>query len=109
MTTTPLGDTITLTPTPGHSPCHCCVNIVSRGQKAVVTGDMMHHAIQCRELDWSPGVDWDPKQAAGVAQDLPVRGRGYRHLAVAESISPTRPSVWSRRTGERFNYRFKRD
>jgi hypothetical protein len=24
----------------------------------------MHHAIQCRELDWSPGVDWDPKQAA---------------------------------------------
>src|SRR5437899_5656860 len=59
-----LDDTITLTPTPGHSPCHCCVNIFSRGQRAVVTGDMMHHAIQCREVDWSPGVDWDPKQAA---------------------------------------------
>ena len=25
-----LDDTITLTPTPGHSPCHCCVNIFSR-------------------------------------------------------------------------------
>ena len=24
----------------------------------------MHHAIQCRALDWSPGVDWDPKEAA---------------------------------------------
>ncbi len=24
-----LDDTITLTPTPGHSPCHCCVNIFS--------------------------------------------------------------------------------
>ena len=59
-----LDDTITLTPTPGHSPCHCCVNIFSRGQRASVTGDMMHHAIQCRELDWSPGVDWDPKEAA---------------------------------------------
>jgi glyoxylase-like metal-dependent hydrolase (beta-lactamase superfamily II) len=59
-----LGDTITLTPTPGHSPCHCCVNIFSRGQRAVVVGNMMHHAIQCRELDWSPGVDWDPKEAA---------------------------------------------
>ena len=59
-----LDDTITLTPTPGHSPCHCCVNIVSRGQRAVVTGDMMHHAIQCREPNWSPVVDWDLEQAA---------------------------------------------
>ncbi len=29
-----LDDTITLTPTPGHSPCHCCVNILSRGASA---------------------------------------------------------------------------
>ena len=55
-----LDDTITLTPTPGHSPCHCCVNSFSRGQRAVVAGDLMHHVIQCREPDWSPGVDWDP-------------------------------------------------
>lgn len=31
-----LDDTVTLTPTPGHSPCHCCVNIFSKGQHAVV-------------------------------------------------------------------------
>ena len=48
-----LDDTITLTPTPGHSPCHCCVNIFSKGQRAVVTGDMMHHALQCREPELS--------------------------------------------------------
>jgi hypothetical protein len=35
-----------------------CVNIFSRGKRAVVTGDMMHHVIQCRE------PDWDPKQSA---------------------------------------------
>jgi glyoxylase-like metal-dependent hydrolase (beta-lactamase superfamily II) len=28
-----LDDTITLTPTPGHSPCHCCVNILSGGRR----------------------------------------------------------------------------
>ena len=28
-----LDDTFWLTPTPGHSPCHCCVNIRSRGQR----------------------------------------------------------------------------
>ena len=53
-----------LSPTPGHSPCHCCVNIKSGGQRAVVTGDMMHHALQCREPEWSTIFDWDQKEAA---------------------------------------------
>ena len=59
-----LDDTFTLTLTPGHSPAHCCVNIRSRGQQAVVTGDLMHHALQCREPDWSTIWDTDPVQAA---------------------------------------------
>jgi glyoxylase-like metal-dependent hydrolase (beta-lactamase superfamily II) len=59
-----LDDTVWLSPTPGHSPCHCCVNIKSGGQRAVVTGDMMHHALQCREPDWSTIFDWDAKEAA---------------------------------------------
>lgn len=46
-----LDDTVTLTPTPGHLPCHCCANIFSKGQRAVVAGDLMHHKIQCREPD----------------------------------------------------------
>lgn len=59
-----LDDTFSLTPTPGHSPGHCCVNIRSRGQQAVVTGDMMHHALQCREPDWSSVFDTDRELAA---------------------------------------------
>jgi glyoxylase-like metal-dependent hydrolase (beta-lactamase superfamily II) len=59
-----LDDTVWLSPTPGHSPCHCCVNIKSGGQRAVVTGDMMHHALQCREPEWSTIFDWDAKEAA---------------------------------------------
>jgi glyoxylase-like metal-dependent hydrolase (beta-lactamase superfamily II) len=58
-----LDDTMWLTPTPGHAPCHCCVNIRSRGQRAVVTGDLMHHALQCREPAWSTIFDWDPAEA----------------------------------------------
>ena len=54
-----LDDLVTLTPTPGHSPCHCCVNLHSKGETAIITGDMMHHAIQCREPDWSVNPDWD--------------------------------------------------
>ena len=59
-----LDDTFTLTPTPGHSPRHCCVNISSKGQRAVVTGDMMHHALQCREPEWSTIFDTDRAEAA---------------------------------------------
>ena len=96
-----LDDTFTLTLTLGHS----CVNIFSRGQRASVTGG---HAIQCRELDWSPGVDWDPKEAAvsrrrflsSVADTdtllLPIPFRGDRLGLVTAD-------------GDRFHYRFKRE
>jgi glyoxylase-like metal-dependent hydrolase (beta-lactamase superfamily II) len=59
-----IDDTFSLTPTPGHSPCHCCVDIRSGGQHAVVTGDMMHHALQCREPDWSTIFCTDRAEAA---------------------------------------------
>lgn len=65
-----LDDTIWLQPTPGHAPCHCCVNIVSRGQRAVVTGDLMHHALQVREPGWSTIFDWDAAMAAESRRTL---------------------------------------
>ena len=79
-----LDDTITLTPTPGHSPCHCCVNIFSRGQRAVVAGDMMHHAIQCREPDWSRGAGLGSKAVGGLAPKILRRGGGHRHADPAD-------------------------
>jgi glyoxylase-like metal-dependent hydrolase (beta-lactamase superfamily II) len=41
-----LTDEISLIPTPGHTPGHVSVLIRSRGEEAVITGDMMHHPIQ---------------------------------------------------------------
>ncbi len=37
---------LSIFPTPGHTPGHCSILIESRGQRAVITGDMMHHPIQ---------------------------------------------------------------
>jgi glyoxylase-like metal-dependent hydrolase (beta-lactamase superfamily II) len=59
-----LDDTLFLSLAPGHTPYHCCVHIRSQGQEAIVLGDMMHHALQCREPDWSSGFDTDPVQSA---------------------------------------------
>ena len=60
-----LDDLVSLTPTPGHSPCHCCINLRSGGQRAVITGDLFHHALRCLEPSWSTIFDWDAQQ--GIA------------------------------------------
>ena len=101
-----LDDTITLTPTPGHSPCHCCVNIRSRGQRAVVTGDLMHHALQCREPDWSTVFDWDPKEAARSRRRFlgEVAGTGVVVMPV-HFPHPTAGRVEA--DGDRFRYVFR--
>jgi glyoxylase-like metal-dependent hydrolase (beta-lactamase superfamily II) len=40
---------IKLMPTPGHTPDHISIMIESEGEKAVITGDMMHNPIQIAE------------------------------------------------------------
>jgi glyoxylase-like metal-dependent hydrolase (beta-lactamase superfamily II) len=93
-----LDDTVTLTPTPGHSPCHCCVNIFSKGQRAVVAGDLVHHAIQCREPDWSSGLG--PQAVGDFAPDFFCLRRGHRYADPADPFSGTdgRPDHGGRRS-----------
>ena len=52
-----------LEPTPGHTPGHVSVRIASRGEEAVITGDLMHHPVQCAEPAWASNFDVDPEAA----------------------------------------------
>jgi glyoxylase-like metal-dependent hydrolase (beta-lactamase superfamily II) len=52
-----------LEPTPGHTPGHHSVRISSRGQEAVITGDLMHHPVQCLYPEWDDGFDSDGAMA----------------------------------------------
>lgn len=52
-----------LEPTPGHTPGHHSVRISSKGKEAVITGDMMHHPVQCAHPDWDDKFDSDAAQA----------------------------------------------
>jgi glyoxylase-like metal-dependent hydrolase (beta-lactamase superfamily II) len=102
-----LDDTFWLTPTPGHSPHHCCVNIRSRGQHAVVIGDLMHHALQCREPDWSTVFDWDPAQAARSRRKFLSETAGTGQFVLPIHFPhPTTGLVEA--DGERFRYKFVR-
>jgi hypothetical protein len=63
-----------LVPTPGHTPGHVSVAIESEGQRALITGDMVHHPCQLAHPDWSPPFDSDPLASAvmrlGVFSEL---------------------------------------
>ena len=42
-----LNEYVKVEPTPGHTPGHYCVHLRSKGEHAVVTGDILHSPIQC--------------------------------------------------------------
>jgi glyoxylase-like metal-dependent hydrolase (beta-lactamase superfamily II) len=48
---------ISLLPTPGHTPGHVSVVIESRGERALITGDVLHHPCQCGDPSWSTSFD----------------------------------------------------
>ncbi|MGH8011923.1 MAG: MBL fold metallo-hydrolase [Candidatus Binataceae bacterium] len=58
-----LTNEVWLEPTPGHTPGHFSVRISSRGEEAIITGDLMHHPVQCARPHWNSGFDSDPAEA----------------------------------------------
>lgn len=61
---------ISLTPTPGHTPGHVSVMIESKGQRAMITGDMLHHPCQFGHPEWSPSFDSDPVAGASMRRSV---------------------------------------
>jgi glyoxylase-like metal-dependent hydrolase (beta-lactamase superfamily II) len=64
---------VQLEPTPGHTPGHVSVRIVSRGEEAVITGDLMHHPVQCAEPGWASRFDVDAGAARRTRMEFLVR------------------------------------
>ncbi|RZB14583.1 MBL fold metallo-hydrolase [Streptomyces sp. F001] len=55
---------VSLIATHGHTPGHVAVLIESRGESAVITGDLMHAPCQVGRPDWSASLDTDDKASA---------------------------------------------
>lgn len=72
-----IGDTISLIPTPGHTPGHVSVRIRSGGAEAVITGDAIHTTPQCSYPDWHFVYDDDA--------DAAVTARWHLLQSAAES------------------------
>jgi len=61
---------VSLEPTPGHTPGHVSVRIRSRGEEAVITGDLMHHPVQCAHTDWKSSADTDAALAVATRREF---------------------------------------
>jgi glyoxylase-like metal-dependent hydrolase (beta-lactamase superfamily II) len=56
--------------TPGHTPGHCSVLIESAGQRALITGDFMHHAVQVAAPGWGSHFDTDSAAAERTRREF---------------------------------------
>ncbi len=65
-----LSSEIRLIPTIGHTPGHVSVVIASEGEKAIITGDCLHHPCQIAHPDWSPPFDVDRAASEATRRKL---------------------------------------
>ncbi len=68
-----ISDEVWLEPTPGHTPGHVSVRIRSKGEDAVITGDMTHHPCQMARPEWAASVDVDPLQSTATRHEFYTR------------------------------------
>jgi glyoxylase-like metal-dependent hydrolase (beta-lactamase superfamily II) len=55
-----IDDTLWLEPSPGHTPGHVCLHLAAGGRRAVFSGDVMHHPVQCAYPEWNSRFCVDP-------------------------------------------------
>jgi len=97
-------DEVSLFPTPGHTPGHVSVLIQSRGQSAVITGDLMHHPIQLVDPLRPGNFDMDKDQGARTRQSFVERFGDAPVLVIGSHFSdPT--SGWIVRQGKGWKLR----
>ncbi len=98
-----LTDEVWLEPTPGHTPGHVAVRISSRGEEALITGDLTHHPVQWAEVDWKMPADSDTAQAAATRRRL-LSEHADRPLLVIGThyAEPTAGHLVTHGSGHRF-------
>lgn len=90
---------------PGHTPGSVCVHLNSKDNRAVFTGDMMHHAIQVPEPQLSSIFCWDPEQSRKTRTSFLDRHAETDTLLIPAHF-PGRTTGHVVRDGDGLMYRF---
>jgi glyoxylase-like metal-dependent hydrolase (beta-lactamase superfamily II) len=91
-------DEVNLEPTPGHTPGHVAVRIRSRGEEAVITGDLLHHPIQCGDPVLETSGDRDREVALATRLAF-LQGQADRPVLVLGTHFAAPTGGWVRRDG----------
>lgn len=100
-------DEIWFEPTPGHTPGHISVHIASRGEEAIITGDMMHHPIQCAVPEMGDNFDQD-KDAAKATRSRFLTRYGNSPIMIIGSHFPDPSSGWITSSGDGYAFRTRK-
>lgn len=84
---------VSLEPTPGHTPGHVSVKIASNGSEAAITGDLMHHPVQCCEPDLCSLFDGDPALARLTRRSF-LESKSRRGALVLGTHFPNPTAGW---------------
>ena len=88
-----VSESLTMVPTPGHTPGHCSVMLASQGEHLLILGDAAHHPAHLEHHDWIPGVDPDRAEsqrslaklaALAVEKDATVTGGHFPILTLGK-------------------------
>jgi glyoxylase-like metal-dependent hydrolase (beta-lactamase superfamily II) len=61
---------VSLVSTPGHTPGHVSVLIQSDDDRALITGDCIHHPVQMTRTEWCSSADYDQAQGRKTREGL---------------------------------------
>ncbi len=100
---TDLGGGLRLESTRGHTPGHVSLWIESAGQVALVSGDFLHHPLQCAEPSMAEVGDEDVKLAQATRRRMLAGATESRALFFGTHF-PTRPAGRIERMGEFFRF-----
>jgi len=86
-----LGDGLRLAPTGGHTPGHISIWIESKGAVGLITGDILHHPVQCAETEWAEIGDADAYEARATRRRMLREAASTGALTIGTHF-PTRPA-----------------
>ena len=96
-------DEVSLFPTPGHTPGHVSVAINSAGQKATITGDLMHNPIQIADPEICSNFDFDQSIALSTRRTFISDHENKKVLVLGTHFtSPNAGHIVSETGGRRF-------
>jgi glyoxylase-like metal-dependent hydrolase (beta-lactamase superfamily II) len=65
-----LGDYLTISPAPGHTPGHVTLRLSDGREEALFSGDILHHPIQVFEPEWNSAFCVDPIAARATRRQV---------------------------------------